>query len=421
MSTYFVFPKPRDWNAFEDIVCDVFSRKYGRYNLQRYGRNGQRQNGVDIAGLVSDGVLGIQCKHHPLGNIEEDEIEKEIQRSEAFRPNLSKYVLATSADRDVKVHSFVLETSEQRIQDGTYPVEIVFWGDIESWLSDYPDLIYKHFTKFFSLQDAEHLRLPGLERRTRQTVHWPATPDKLKAAASHSTGDLALVDPYHLSISVSNFPSDAVEGVVDLAMHMEADFDELATQFQHMKSVISDAFFSKRLTVHLSARLSPSFLFGWMFRRVTGFSFELMNRGQVWASGGLPLVPSRLVDRLPLVLEQQSYHAVIVLNISRDIFESVKNFVQGWEEPPRIILGYQLDGAVESAAHALSLALEISRKIKSIMDSEEIRHVHLFSALPASLAALVAHNLNGIKPLSLYFLSEDRVNYQLAGTLTNSL
>ena len=43
----FIFPKPRDWNAFEDIVCDVLARKYQNLNLQRYGRSGQRQHGVD--------------------------------------------------------------------------------------------------------------------------------------------------------------------------------------------------------------------------------------------------------------------------------------------------------------------------------------------------------------------------------------
>src|SRR5688500_4670396 len=100
MSTHFIFPKPSDWNTLEDIVSDVFSRKYRNYNFQRYGRLGRNRSGVDVAGPAQEGLIGIQCKHHPKGNISIDEINHELELSEGFSPPLTEFVIATSADRD---------------------------------------------------------------------------------------------------------------------------------------------------------------------------------------------------------------------------------------------------------------------------------------------------------------------------------
>ncbi len=43
-------PRPQDWNEFEDIVWNIYRRKWQDPNAQRNGRQGQRQNGVDIFG-----------------------------------------------------------------------------------------------------------------------------------------------------------------------------------------------------------------------------------------------------------------------------------------------------------------------------------------------------------------------------------
>src|SRR5690349_18734434 len=141
----FIFPKPLEWATFEDIVCDVFVRKYHNLNLQRYGRRGQGQQGVDIAGWTFQGMLGVQCKHHPNGNVPTSEIDKELKNSEAFLPQLSLYVFVTSADRDATAHAHVLQLRKKREAVSQYPIEIMFWQDICDWLEEFPDLVYKHF------------------------------------------------------------------------------------------------------------------------------------------------------------------------------------------------------------------------------------------------------------------------------------
>ena len=49
MSNNFVYPKPRNWEDFEDIVVDLYRRLHHQHNYQRYGRSGQKQFGVGIS------------------------------------------------------------------------------------------------------------------------------------------------------------------------------------------------------------------------------------------------------------------------------------------------------------------------------------------------------------------------------------
>jgi hypothetical protein len=54
---------PKDWDEFEDMCADTFQHQWDDRNATRYGRQGQRQNGVDIYGRPPvGGVAGVQCK-----------------------------------------------------------------------------------------------------------------------------------------------------------------------------------------------------------------------------------------------------------------------------------------------------------------------------------------------------------------------
>lgn len=285
MSTHFIFPKPRDWNTFEDIVCDVFSRKYHNFNFQRYGRSGQRQSGIDIAGSTKNGLLGVQCKHHPNGQIKQREIEDEIALSEGFTPTLNEFVLATSADRDTEIHQLILKISQERENLGKYPISIKFWDDIFNWLTEYPDLVYKHFTKYFPLRASEHLFLPGIDRSDKTTLVWPTTRAKIKAMAGASIGNIHKSDPYQINLGITSFPDVTNEGITDLDLRLadlfndydspEETFDRGAEILKQVQAELNDPFFAKDLIIHPKVRLSLAFLIGWRFRKVSGyFSFR---------------------------------------------------------------------------------------------------------------------------------------------------
>ena len=432
MSADFVFPKPSDWNAFEDIVCDVFARKYKNLNLQRYGRSGQKQSGVDIAGQIDGGILGIQCKHHPNDVIRKAEIDGEISLSEGFRPGLCEYAIVTSADRDTKIHGYILQTSEERIKQGKYPVSIKFWDDVFNWLTEYPDLMYKHFTKYFPTSELEDIKIPGIDIQNKNTLIWPFTKEELVANTGINIGNIQKIDPYHAILGITNFPDVNFRGIADIELQLTDLFskDKSANEsfvgsisvLREVRLILNDPFFSKEVIIYPQVRLTLAFMIGWMFRRVTGHRLIVKSANQIWATDGLPNISPLITDGPPIMMNQASREVVIVFNISRDITRSVIDFVGSWSDQPYGIMPVYLEGSiVKSAAHAYSLAYDLSRKLKVLVDKWGMQKIHLFTAMPAPLAILIGYNLNAICPISIYYMNETRTGYVLGGTLENNL
>ena len=305
MNQNFIFPKPKDADTFEDIVRDVFARVYKNNNLQRYGRSGQKQHGVDIAGLSESKLIGIQSKNHPLGRISKTEIAEEITRSENFKPGLGEYVIATSADRDVDIHSFVLEISQSRIAQHKYPVAIKFWDDIYDLLCDYPDLVFKHFTKYFPLSDLETLRY-DLQKLTKKTLQWPVSEGELIALANENVGGIPIQDPYNISIGLTTFEDVSFAKMVDLELQFSQyvlnntdpleNSEAIAASLKQLRATLANPFFSKEIFVYIQSRLTVGYLLGWTFRKVTKYELKLYSGNQLWATSGLPLVGAKLSD-----------------------------------------------------------------------------------------------------------------------------
>lgn len=432
MSAQFIFPKPRDWETFEDIVCDVFSRKYQSYNLQRFARRGQAQNGVDIVGPIDMGILGIQCKHHPNAKITISEIDEEVKKSEKYQPSLTEYIIATSASRDNDAHKHVLKISEIRKAQSKYPVLIKFWEDIYDWLTEYPDLLYKHFTKYFPIDTLETLRLPGIERVTRKTLCWPTSIEDLRKSTSESLKFVSQVDAYHLTLGISTFSDVSFEGRVDLELQLADlfsrdnepifNFQQATAILNEVRLVISDASFSKHLTVYPQVRLTLALLLGWVFRRVTHYELTLVHRDQIWATSGLPYVPSKIVDELPYLMDTESSEVALVLNITRNIQGSVMDYIDSWSVKPRAVLNYRSENyMIDNGAHALTVARELSRKIRNLADVWQVSRIHLFVAMPAALATLIGYHLNAICPISIYFLDEYPAGYKLGGVIQRGM
>jgi len=122
-------PKPKNWQEFETIVCDAMAQHWDS-TLQKNGRPGQAQHGVDIYGPDKIGrSTGIQCKRFadaPKISL----IETEVANAEKFKGVLSTLYIATTADNDAQLQARVREISEQRARVNKFAVGLLFWEDI---------------------------------------------------------------------------------------------------------------------------------------------------------------------------------------------------------------------------------------------------------------------------------------------------
>ncbi|MFP3801818.1 hypothetical protein SB764_36735, partial [Paraburkholderia sp. SIMBA_027] len=136
---------PRSWDEFEAITCSAAKNRWSNQNFTRHGRQGQKQDGVDIYGNDTDGKLvGIQCKLTVSG-VTESVIAAEVAKAEAFKPALTHLYIATTAETDRKIQSAVRDLSAEREAAGKFAVSILFWTDIWQDLTKDEARLFQHY------------------------------------------------------------------------------------------------------------------------------------------------------------------------------------------------------------------------------------------------------------------------------------
>ncbi|WP_429950074.1 hypothetical protein ACQYWY_00665 [Comamonas sediminis] len=144
------YPKPLGWDEFESICLSSCGLRWSNPNLTRHGRQGQKQQGVDIYGNDNlQRLVGVQCKN-TISSLTTTLIDKEIKNAESFMPSLSSLFIATSADSDVALQSYVRKISDERHRENKFTVDIIFWDSILHDLSRDAKEVEKHYPQFFS-------------------------------------------------------------------------------------------------------------------------------------------------------------------------------------------------------------------------------------------------------------------------------
>lgn len=137
-------PKPLHWQEFETMTRDAMALKWASPNLQKNGRPGQKQKGVDIWGPDSIGRrVAIQCKRSveaPTLKLIEDEANK----AQSFGP-LSVLWIATTTDHDATLQEQVRTLSDKRVANGNFALGLLFWEDIVDGLKMNPAVLAAHY------------------------------------------------------------------------------------------------------------------------------------------------------------------------------------------------------------------------------------------------------------------------------------
>lgn len=165
------YPKPTSWDEFEDICLSSFKNRWKSPNLQRHGRQGQAQQGVDIYG--SDNFMnpiGIQCKN-TVRSISQTIIDREISEAEMFNPSLNSLYIATTADTDASLQAYVRQLSQSRARVGKFTVDIVFWDAIKHDLAADPQELGKHYPQFVPPRQGKTTASSSSHDRDVQTLN----------------------------------------------------------------------------------------------------------------------------------------------------------------------------------------------------------------------------------------------------------
>ena len=147
-------PTPKSWDEFEDITLAAAKLRWNSSDFYRNGRQGQKQDGVDIWGHDDDNRhIGVQCKN-TVDGISLTTVKAEIANAEAFEPKLDRLYIATTAKRDAVLQKAVREISKQQAQAGLFKVDVLFWDDIFQDLAKDDEIFFRHYPQFRQGTDA---------------------------------------------------------------------------------------------------------------------------------------------------------------------------------------------------------------------------------------------------------------------------
>lgn len=141
----FQIPPPESGEEFEQMCLDLYEEEFKESLVQRNGRRGQAQDGVDI--FVEDQNIGIQCKEKDLirGKITEKELTDEVEKAKNFKPTLKKFILVTTCKRDAKIQEKARLLSEGHRKQNLFSIEIHSWDEIKELFDKYSDIFQKYY------------------------------------------------------------------------------------------------------------------------------------------------------------------------------------------------------------------------------------------------------------------------------------
>jgi hypothetical protein len=140
-------PPPANWQDFESLCADLWGEEWRDRSVQRIGRVGQAQDGVDLCGRRRDGYwAGVQCKCIRADSVlSQKELESEIEKAKAFRPRLSQYIIATTGRKDATLEERCRCITDEHAKIGTFAVTVFGWDDICSLLARHPTIADRHY------------------------------------------------------------------------------------------------------------------------------------------------------------------------------------------------------------------------------------------------------------------------------------
>lgn len=155
--------KPANWQDFEKLCLVLWGEIWSCNEIQKNGRQGQNQEGVDIFGIPSgeNGYYGIQCKEkneYPKSKLTKKEILIEIENAKKFRPPLKKLYFATSASIDSKIQSLIREINIDHIKNGIFEVHYFAWESIVD-LIDRNKNTYDYYVNSINFQSNRSVKI----------------------------------------------------------------------------------------------------------------------------------------------------------------------------------------------------------------------------------------------------------------------
>lgn len=157
-STSTDYPQSTNWSDFERLCRALLSKIYN-HEFQRWGRPGQRQNGVDAWARLSNGKsVALQCKGRSKNfgkELKRKDIDEAIKAAETFPHQIDHFIILTTTADDVDLHDYAAELTKDRLAQGLSQISVWGWNTICDHIGNYEAIqraFYGHWFKNLSVK-----------------------------------------------------------------------------------------------------------------------------------------------------------------------------------------------------------------------------------------------------------------------------
>ena len=143
----FPLPAPENWELFEHLCADLLAIRFESRldpgaEVQRWGRAGQRQHGIDIWVPLRPKPVAYQCKQTKALKLET--ILRDVGKASELKGLVGRVVFLTTAPADSNLQLQVEQLNASR-EPSNFSVEVVFWEKLTKWLFETPALLRRHY------------------------------------------------------------------------------------------------------------------------------------------------------------------------------------------------------------------------------------------------------------------------------------
>lgn len=206
-------PTTNSDSEFEDMCVDVLSQKYGT-SFQRFGRKGQRQNGIDL--YADNFKIVAQCKNHHNYRSIVSEIQSDYDEAiKEFGPQ--KFIVATSLNRDVNIQTQISNIAQN--------IEILFWEDIQQIICNDNMMLQRFYPSILS--NNQFIPIPVLNETLRLL-------SILKSKAKHINTEYVYYRPLYNCSSDTDLYNICVD-MFNASHELCTQLYNFNIQFEHQK------------------------------------------------------------------------------------------------------------------------------------------------------------------------------------------
>lgn len=185
-------PPPKSWKKFQEMVCRLFREIWQDPHAQEFGREGQKQDGIDILGQRRVSKLHEAVQATIETPLTESKIKNDYNASQKLGIELDCFIIACTEHRDAKLQKLAANLSK----NGPYKCIIWFWEDILESIADNEQIrkiYYPDITFIKSIGDSSG----KLVEINDETTRYVLLITRLPLEHSHYQGALLISDLLH--------------------------------------------------------------------------------------------------------------------------------------------------------------------------------------------------------------------------------